>query len=372
MERPYRSLAVLALGLLLGCGGPAPPADRLAAEPASPAGGQAAVGPNGELDGLQAKFVDVDGVSTRYFDYGTGEPIVLVHGGFGVGMSSTANNFSKNIRGLAERFRVLAVDRLGMGMTSVPDDVKALTSEATIEHIYQFIRTATQEQVHVVGHSSGSRVVFGVALAHPEVVKTLTIVAGTPVQSPDAPPPSQSPSRLQAALDSCPAPPSREYAHCRLLLLGATPETFGPDYAEAEEWMGTQPPAIATQKLLEKGRAAAPAQSDEERRQARAAANAARLETVKSGVLSMPILIVHGAQDGLAWRTTDPWRDFTRELGFMDVVGQGGTNPKVSMIIMNQASHFPYRSHPEEFNAYLTAFIDVWSRKAAEMPSGTQ
>ena len=132
--------------------------------------------------------------------------------------------------------------------------------------------------------------------------------------------------------------------------------------------MGTQPPTVAAAKLLEKARAAEPARSDAERQQASAAQNAARLEKARSGILSMPILIVHGMQDGLAWRTTDPWRDFTRELGFMDVVGHGGKNPKVSMIIMNRASHFPYRSHPEEFNAYLMAFIDVWNRMPADMP----
>jgi len=367
MAQTCRCLAVLALGLfLVSCGG----AEQPAGQPAAAARPEVApgVGPNGELDGLEAKFVDVNGVSTRYFDYGAGEPIVLIHGGFGVGMSSTANNWSRNVRGLAERFRVLAVDRLGMGMTSVPDDLKALTSEYTVEHMYQFIRTVTQEKVHLVGHSSGSRVAFDVALAHPEIVKTLTIVAGSPVQSPDAPPTAgqQSPSRLQAALDGCPPAPSREYTHCRLLLLGATPNTFAADYAEAEERMGNQPPSVAARALLEKGRAAEPAQSDAEQQQAQAAESAARLEKVKGGVLSMPILIVHGMQDGLAWRTTDPWRDFTRELGFMDVVGQAGENPKVSMIIMNRASHFPYRSHPEEFNAYLMAFIDVWNRMPAE------
>ena len=29
----------------------------------------------------EAKYVDVDGIRTRYFDGGTGEAIVLVHGG---------------------------------------------------------------------------------------------------------------------------------------------------------------------------------------------------------------------------------------------------------------------------------------------------
>jgi hypothetical protein len=38
----------------------------------------AQVGPNGDIDGLTAKFVDVSGVRTRYYDYGQGEAIVLL------------------------------------------------------------------------------------------------------------------------------------------------------------------------------------------------------------------------------------------------------------------------------------------------------
>jgi len=37
--------------------------------------------PNGEIAGLKAKFIDVQGVRTRYYEYGAGEPIVFVHTG---------------------------------------------------------------------------------------------------------------------------------------------------------------------------------------------------------------------------------------------------------------------------------------------------
>ena len=325
-------------------------------------------GPNGEVDGLTAKFVDVNGIATRYFDYGKGEIVVLVHGGVGMGMSSTANNWSRNIPGLAKRFRVLALDRVGQGMTGVPADEKLVTSQYGIEHVYQFIRKMTPDKIHLVGHSSGSNLVFSLALAHPEIIKTLTIIAGSPIQPGNAPvtPPGtqQSPSVLQATLDKCPPGPSREYSYCRLMALGYNSETFPADYAAADDWMSTQPPALATQKLLDARRAAQQAQARPPQPQAQAAARAANLEKIKNGVLSMPILIVHGMQDGLAWRTSDPWRSFGSELGFMDAVGLAGKNPKVSMIIMNAAGHFPYREHPEEFNAYLITFIDFWSKPA--------
>ena len=63
--------------------------------------------PDGSIAGLKAKFVDVKGVKTRYYEAGQGEPMVLVHGEGWSGHSS-ANTWSKNIPGLAKRFHVFA------------------------------------------------------------------------------------------------------------------------------------------------------------------------------------------------------------------------------------------------------------------------
>ena len=49
----------------------------------------APVSPNAEVAGLKAKFIDVQGVRTRYYEYGQGEPLVLVHGG-GRGTTSSS------------------------------------------------------------------------------------------------------------------------------------------------------------------------------------------------------------------------------------------------------------------------------------------
>ncbi len=44
------------------------------------AAGQAqAVNEDGSIDGLKAKFVDVNGIKTRYYEMGRGEPMVLIH-----------------------------------------------------------------------------------------------------------------------------------------------------------------------------------------------------------------------------------------------------------------------------------------------------
>src|SRR5687767_2395041 len=58
----------------------------------------------------QAKFIDVNGIRTRYFDGGTGEPLVLVHGGQWPSTAS-ADTWAPIFDHLAARFHVYAVDK---------------------------------------------------------------------------------------------------------------------------------------------------------------------------------------------------------------------------------------------------------------------
>lgn len=39
------------------------------------------VNDDASIEGLTAEFVDVDGVRTRYYDEGSADPFVLLHGG---------------------------------------------------------------------------------------------------------------------------------------------------------------------------------------------------------------------------------------------------------------------------------------------------
>ncbi|HEY1481339.1 MAG TPA: hypothetical protein VGF19_01340, partial [Candidatus Acidoferrum sp.] len=91
---------------------------------------------DGSIAGLHAKFIDVRGVKTRYYEMGEGEPLVLVHGEGWSGHSS-ANTWSKNLPGLAKRFHVFAPDKLASGMTGNPLDDKDYNIQGEVEHMYQ-------------------------------------------------------------------------------------------------------------------------------------------------------------------------------------------------------------------------------------------
>jgi len=128
-----------------------------------------------------AKFIDVNGVRTRYFDKGTGEALILVHGGQPSAADFNAWEWQQNFDGLAEHFRVLALDRIGQGYTDNPADIDDYGRyyPLVVEHLLGFIDALGLERVHLVGHSQGGWPVTRLALDHPERVASLVIVDST-------------------------------------------------------------------------------------------------------------------------------------------------------------------------------------------------
>ena len=301
--------------------------------------------PDGSIDGLTAKFVDVGGIRTRYYDYGQGEPIVMLHGG----SRSGANVFSRNIPGLAKRFRVLAIDRLGYGLTDNPKSAADGGNEGQVRFVRAFIETLKLGPVHLVGHSGGGAVAFYLAVEHPELLKTLSVLA----HGPGMPPLGDGPSKLQAALDKCPPVESFEHPTCRLAALGHTAATFPPEFWEAERFILSQP---KWKEQYERQRAA----------RQQAGAPGARTDAYRDKMweraraegMKMPILIYGGKQDTLDWEASDPHAMLRGELAFFDIVGARTT--RVKMIVVNEGGHFMYREHPEQFNADLISFIEFW------------
>ena len=314
-----------------------------------PAVASAAAKPDGSIGGLTVKFVDVKGIKTRYYDAGQGDPIVMIHGGFTAG-SSTANVFSRNIPALAKRFRVIAPDRLGCGLTGNPSDREYGTA-AQVEFMYQFIQTMKLGRVHLVGHSAGGAIAFYLAAEHPEIVRTLTVLGAGPQSSGV----NNGPTRLD--LSKCPDQNVYEGLRCRVEALAWLPTTFDPEYWEADQLMAMQPKSREARAQV-----TAAAQANPQAAQASLYRDKL-LDRAKNGGVQMPILLVAGKQDVLDWRKDEPTAMLRGELGFFDTVG--AKNAKVKMIIVNEGGHFMYREHPEQFNADLLGFIDFWARQAA-------
>ena len=118
-------------------------------------------------------FVRANGIKTHFIEAGSGEPVVLVHGG-GPGACGK-HNWGNNVPVLAERFHVFAIDLIGYGLTDKPPI--EYSYQAKVDHIAGFIDTLCLDQVHLGGNSMGTYLVVRYALDHPDRVKKVLMVA---------------------------------------------------------------------------------------------------------------------------------------------------------------------------------------------------
>lgn len=120
------------------------------------------------------RFLDVEGVRVHFIDKGRGAPVLLLHGN-----GAMAEDFviSGLFDLLAERHRVVAIDRPGYGYTERPRDRVWTPGEQALL-VHRTLATLGVERPIVVGHSWGTLVALALALAHPKDVSGLVLLSG--------------------------------------------------------------------------------------------------------------------------------------------------------------------------------------------------
>ena len=107
------------------------------------------------------RWIDLDGIRTRYFEKGEGAPVVFFHGG-NIGSSSdaiSARIWDLNLPAISRKANCIAVDRLGQGYTDNPKTDDGYTMHASVQHAAKFLRALNKGPYHVVGHSRGGYLV---------------------------------------------------------------------------------------------------------------------------------------------------------------------------------------------------------------------
>ena len=281
------------------------------------------------------KFIDIDGIRTRYFEAGTGDPMLLLHGGnFGQADNvDCADNWDLNWDGFARHFHVFAIDRLGQGYTDNPKPGD-YTIENVIAHIRGFIHKMGFEQLHLVGHSRGGYMSSRITREDPARIRTLTIVDS-----------------------STTAPGANVF---RGPLLASAPRPLRS--RESIAWVTRQfsySDALITKEWLDVREAIARTPKNEE-----AVAEVAKiydgiflpglekqkedtLAWMKAGNLKQPTLLV--------WGKNDPSAVLAGGLHLFDIVS--GSTAKAQMHIFNGAGHYSYREHPKAFVEVVSGFI---------------
>ena len=115
---------------------------------------------------LAGKYLDVNDIKVYYETYGTGEPLLLLHGNGG-----SMESFEFQIPELSKHFQVIAVDSRGQGRST--DSDKEITYALMASDMNELIDKLNLGSVYVVGWSDGGNIGLELAYAYPEKVKKL-------------------------------------------------------------------------------------------------------------------------------------------------------------------------------------------------------
>jgi pimeloyl-ACP methyl ester carboxylesterase len=119
------------------------------------------------------RFLDVDGVRLHYIERGQGDPLVLIHGNGTMIQDFTVSGL---VDRLADRYRVIVIDRPGYGYSARPRQL--WTPRAHARLFRQALAQLGVGRAMVYGHSWGTLVAVALALEAPELVRGLILGSG--------------------------------------------------------------------------------------------------------------------------------------------------------------------------------------------------
>jgi pimeloyl-ACP methyl ester carboxylesterase len=126
-------------------------------------------------EAAKSGYAEVNGLKYYYEISGTGEPLLVLHGGLG-----SHDMFGLALSALAEHRQLIAVDLHGHGRTQLGDrDISYVDQGADMAAL---VKSLGHDQVDVMGYSFGGGVAFQFAVQNPAMVRRLVIVSAPMAQ----------------------------------------------------------------------------------------------------------------------------------------------------------------------------------------------
>lgn len=119
----------------------------------------------------ESGYADVNGLQLYYEVYGTGKPIVLLHGSY----MTIPLNWSHIIPLLAKDRKVIVTEMQGHGRTA--DISREVSFEGMADDVSGLLKYLKIDSADVLGYSMGGGIAFQVAVRHPEQVRRLVILS---------------------------------------------------------------------------------------------------------------------------------------------------------------------------------------------------
>ena len=289
------------------------------------------------MDFSKAKFIDVDGIQTRYFDSGQGKTIVLVHGGnFGSPHGADcAADWNLNFDGLSAESRVIAVDKIGQGFTDNPKTDEEYTMETVVNHALRFLEILELEDCHLIGHSRGAYLTCRMTLQNPARIKS-NIMVDTATLGPGQ-------GRNHIVFANTPMPYlSRESQRWVMERYSFNPKCVTNDWLDELVRVAELPKyRESVDKMEGQGldrNTFLPSHGKQKQE---------TFDWLMERGMGRPSLIV--------WGLNDPTATIDQGFALFDLIAH--KEPSTDMHVFNEAGHFTYREHPEAFNRLVLDYV---------------
>jgi len=116
-------------------------------------------------------FAKINGINLYYEIYGTGKPLVILHGNGG----SISGYAGSHLDYFSARYKVIAIDSRGHGKSI--DSTTELTYELMASDINELLEKLKIDSAYIWGQSDGGIIALILALNHPDKVKKAVVFA---------------------------------------------------------------------------------------------------------------------------------------------------------------------------------------------------
>lgn len=117
------------------------------------------------------RYADVNGLHMYYEIYGSGKPLILIHGGG----STIESNYGHVLPEFAKRHQVIAMELQAHGHT--PDIGRPLSFEQDADDVAALLKLLNIDKADVIGFSNGGTTALQFAIRHPEFVNKLVLLS---------------------------------------------------------------------------------------------------------------------------------------------------------------------------------------------------
>lgn len=242
--------------------------------------------------------------------WGSGEPVVLLHGGYG-----SWRHWVRNVRALAKHFALYVPDMPGFGDSASPPDPVSPTTIAEILATGLRQLLGPDGKFYLVGFSLGGTVAGELALMMQDNIRRLVIVGTSSLAA--TRPPRTEPIQWRAADD-----PNEAHRHNLRSIMIADPERID-DVAVHIQATNTAASRISSRKFRQ-----------------------LRLLNQALPKLTVPRAGIWGKEDAMGHASLDSIRDQIR-----------GDDPTTPFEVIEGAGHWVPFERPEPFNAALLKIL---------------